>query len=130
VYEMFTQILGLLHPIMIFKTILYNPFLQNFSAQPSFLIPLLKQKNQPTHYTGERRYDISADEEHLSKIIFVFCRNIFLNIEGKTVFEYECTILDELDKQTTEKIKLILQNCLVRKILSSQIEFKETSLNS
>lgn len=52
------------------------------------------------------------------------------NIEGKTVFEYECTILDELDKQTTEKIKSVLQYCLVRKILSSQIEFKETSLNS
>lgn len=52
------------------------------------------------------------------------------NIDGKTVFEYECTILDELDKQTTQKIKSILQNCLVRKILSSQIEFKETSLNS
>jgi len=52
------------------------------------------------------------------------------NIEGKTVFEYECTILDELDKQTTEKIKSILQNCLVRNILSSPIEFKETSLKS
>ena len=50
------------------------------------------------------------------------------DIEGKTVFEYECIILDELDKQTTEKIKSILQNCLVRKILSNQIEFKETSL--
>ena len=54
---------------------------------------------------------------------------VFLNrnIEGKSVFEYECTILDELDKQTTEKIKSILQNCLVRNILSSPIEFKETS---
>jgi len=51
------------------------------------------------------------------------------DIEGKTIFEYECTILDELDKQTTEKIKSILQNCLIRKILSNQIEFKETSLN-
>lgn len=52
------------------------------------------------------------------------------NIEGKTVFEYECIILDELDKPTTEKIKSILQHCLIRKILSSQIEFKETCLNS
>lgn len=57
---------------------------------------------------------------------------VFLNrnTEGKSVFEYECTILDELDKQTKEKIKLILQNCLVRNILSSPIEFKETSLKS
>jgi putative redox protein len=52
------------------------------------------------------------------------------NIDGKTIFEYECTILDKLDEQTIKRIKSILQNCLVRKILSSQIEFKETSLNS
>jgi putative redox protein len=51
------------------------------------------------------------------------------NINGKTIFEYECTILDELDKQTIERIKSILQNCLIRKILSNQIEFEETSLN-
>jgi len=51
------------------------------------------------------------------------------NIAGKTIFEYECTILDELDKQTLERIKSILQNCPVRKTLSKQIEFAETSLN-
>ena len=51
------------------------------------------------------------------------------NINGKTIFEYECTILDELDKQTIERIKSILQNCLIRKILSNQIEFEETRLN-
>lgn len=52
------------------------------------------------------------------------------NIDGKTIFEYECTILDELDEQTIERIKSILQNCPVRKTLSNQIEFEETILNS
>lgn len=46
-------------------------------------------------------------------------------LEGKTIFEYGYTILDDMDVTIKNKIAEVLNNAPVRKTLSRQIEFRE-----